>query len=254
MRIMTYNILDGAAGRREAVVDTIRRADPDVLIINEANGFEANDNQVLHEFSAQIQLPYYHLEKCGDGWIYHVAVFSRSPIVSVKAIHPVARGIVCFTLEHSNGPITVVGLHLSPFSEAKRVQELAPVLPIVRQSSRLVVMGDFNSLPAQDQFTKQQLTSFSEGFQKKFALHGTAQYDVYELLQSAGLIDVAVTRDDLASTVPTSIGDVTHPPVRLDRALVSVDLASGITGYEVIKNAATRDASDHFPVVLDISV
>ena len=141
MRIMTYNILDGAAGRREAVVDTIRRADPDVLIINEANGFEANDNQVLHEFSAQIQLPYYHLEKCGDGWIYHVAVFSRSPIVSVKAIHPVARGIVCFTLEHSNGPITVVGLHLSPFSSL-RVQELAPVLPIVRQSSRLVVMGD----------------------------------------------------------------------------------------------------------------
>jgi endonuclease/exonuclease/phosphatase family metal-dependent hydrolase len=251
---MTYNILEGAVDRIDKVVAVINKAHPDVLIVNEANDFDANDYAVLHHFADLVKLPYYYFEKNGDEWIYPVVIFSKYPFIEVEALKPVTRGIICATLRYHNQPITIVGLHLSPFSESERLNEAALLLSTILRVPRLVVMGDFNSLSPKDVFTDEQLKTLPESYRNKFAQHGVTQYDVYEFFAKSGLIDVALQFNDLTNTIPTLVGETAHPPTRLDRALVSSILAPVVTHYEVIKNSATNKASDHYPVVIDINV
>lgn len=252
MRIMTYNILEGAADRTSEVVDVINKAKPDVLLINEANNFDLNDDQILHSFADLVGLPNFYLDKDNDP-SYHVAIFSKVPFIKIQVLKPVLRGMISGTLPYDSESITIVALHLNPFSEDERIKEVRLLLNIIQKEPRLVVMGDFNALSANDIFTDKQLQSLPESFKNKFAKHGALQYDVYEFLAGYGLIDIALQAGDLGSTIPTQIGNTAHPPVRLDRALVSPSLAPHVTHYEVIKNISTSRASDHYPVVIDIS-
>ena len=254
MRIMTYNILDGAVDRINAVIAVVNKASPDVLIINEANDFDANNYELLHSFADSVGLPNYYLEKNGDEWVYPVVIFSKYPFIDVKVLKPVARGIISATLKYHDELITIVALHLSPFSEDDRLSEVMLLLETIRRARRLVVIGDFNSLSGQDLFTDEQVKTLPKSFRDKFTRQGIPRYDVYEFFAKAGLTDVALKFDDLTNTIPSHLGEVAHPPVRLDRALVSSMLAPRVTKYEVIKNRITSKASDHFPVVIDISV
>ena len=40
LRVMTYNILEGAKDRLDVVAAVVRAADPDLLGVTEANGFD----------------------------------------------------------------------------------------------------------------------------------------------------------------------------------------------------------------------
>lgn len=254
MRIMTYNIFNGAVenSNYRAVIDVVRHEKPDVLILNEANEFDSNNNARLKDFAKNIDLPYFHLEECGDGWGYHVALLSRYPILSVKAIKPVLRGIIEAEIKISDKTYTITALHLSPFTERDRMQEISLLLPHLDKGIRQIVAGDFNSLSIHDKFTPEQISTTSQGFKDKFTQNGNPLYDVYMTLIDAGMVDAADVCGDSTATVPTSIGHTDHPSVRLDRILVSADLKNDIKRYNVIVNDASSVASDHFPVVIDL--
>lgn len=60
MKLMTYNILDGAKDRLELVINAVKRESPDYLTINEANTFAGNNNKILKYVAKKIGLPYFN--------------------------------------------------------------------------------------------------------------------------------------------------------------------------------------------------
>lgn len=63
MKLMTYNILDGAAAGLDQVIEVVVRESPDFLTLNEANTFSENNNQILKKFAAKTDFPYYELSR-----------------------------------------------------------------------------------------------------------------------------------------------------------------------------------------------
>jgi len=56
-------------------------------------------------------------------------------------------------------------------------------------------------------------------------------------------------------TAPTEVNEYNaHTNMRLDYIFISKSLKSYLKSYEVIKNALTQKASDHFPVLLELSI
>lgn len=254
MRLMTYNIFNGAVEKEkfEEIIEVIHRINPDILIINEANDFDTNNNARLKDFARLTELPHFHLEECGDGWGYHVVLLSKYPILSVNALKPVLRGIVQAKIEVQNKNYTISALHLSPFKEQDRMTEISLLLPRIVGKDRQIIAGDFNSLSLQDRFTDDQVNAKEQGFKDKFTDNGKPQYQVYNSLINSNVIDAARIHDDYTPTVPTSVGHTSHPPVRLDRIFVSNDLKDNVKTYSVVVSEESSTASDHYPVVIDM--
>ncbi len=255
MRIMTYNILDGGQDRLNDIITVVKKASPDVLIVNEANGFDADNSKVLKSFAERTNFPHYHLEKCGDGWVYHTVILSKKPITSVNALRPVTRCVARVGIQYDNAELTVVALHLSPFSEKERLQEISLLVPLIEGARKTILAGDFNSLAVQDKLSSDQVIQLPDGLKKKFTAQGKPQYKVYKTLSDISFVDTAQVMKDFTATAPTLMEkDALHPAVRLDRILVSPDLADNIISYGVIENPTTGLASDHYPVIVELTV
>lgn len=87
MRLMTYNISNGGEDRFELIIEIISNEKPDFLVINEANGFDKNDNQKLNKFAGQIGLRHFDLSLSGE-YEYHTAIFSKYPFTKIKQLRP----------------------------------------------------------------------------------------------------------------------------------------------------------------------
>ncbi len=96
IRVMTYNILEGAypAGppsytsghpaysnkdRSEEIIGFIKSKNPDILLLQECNGWADPDNTRLQQFSAQLDMPYKAIAP--NHGSYKVALLSKYPIV-----------------------------------------------------------------------------------------------------------------------------------------------------------------------------
>jgi exodeoxyribonuclease-3 len=252
---MTYNILNGAEGRIDDVIKVVKSVAPDVLVLNEANGFEKNNYEKLKYFGGETGLLHQYLETCGDGWDYHVAVLAKENFLSVESVTPVARAIIIAKINAGNVKCTIAGLHLTPALEKERMAESMKLLRKLSVVESTVIAGDFNSLSISDNYPKKTIDKFSDDQKRKFTSEGKAQYGVDGLFRKFGFADAALIKGDFSKTVPTKLlGDTTHPPVRLDKVLLSPDLTDKLLEYTVVKNNLTDEISDHYPVYADIKV
>lgn len=253
MKFMTYNIYDGAVITLDTVVQVILGANPDVLALNEANGFDAGDT--LKNFAERTGFPYFELGKCGDGDEYHVALLSKLPFVAVEHIKPLSRAAILALIDTPNvGSIAVVATHLSPYSEDARLSEAQQIIAALQPYDKQVVMGDLNSLAQSDSYPVDLPRRFNEGQLRKFTTDGALRFDVMQSFAEGGLVDVAVaTAKNGDTTVPTPLNtDVEHSDLRLDYMLISGNLQNRLKSYGVVKNEQTAQASDHYPVCMEI--
>jgi len=255
MRIMTYNILDGAQNTIDQVVEVITAISPDILTINEANGFEADNQAKLKMLAQSTSMPYYFLALCGDGYIYHTAILSRYPILSTTVLQPSARAVIVSKVEVNKKIYQIASVHLSPFSEEKRVDEVKRLLTYVQGTKNVIISGDLNSLSPLDEYPEDTVSKMNEGQLRKFTREGVIQYQVLSSLYSAGFTDCAKQENgSYETTVPTKVDyDPEHFQNRLDYILLSSDIADDLIAYEVVKNNLTDFASDHYPVYVDIN-
>ena len=253
---MTYNCYNGAVETLDKIIDTVNAARPDYLTINEANKFDANDNHIMRQFAEKTGFSHYHLELCGDGNEYHVAALSKSPFVSITAIKPMSRAAILAVVDTKIGHTAFLSTHLSPFSELARLAEVAKVTNALKPYPNSVIMGDLNSLSSKDEYPEDFIEDFNSGQIRKFTTDGAVRFDVMRTLYKAGYIDIASLFElERENTVPTSVNqDAEHSTMRLDYILISQALKEKATSYQVIKDALTEVASDHYPVVVDIAI
>ena len=254
MRLMTYNILNGGEDRFGSIIKVISNENPDFLVINEANGFEKDENQKLNKFSEEIGLPNFKLVLSGE-YDYHTAVFSKYPFKEVKEIKPLRNAGILVVIETELGEISIIGVHLSPYTEDSRALEIDSILNQQKQYPNRILVGDMNSLSAGDDYNKEIIKGFNDTQLKKFTTDGKFRFDVINKINSLGYVDTAVVLGkQKEATVPTKTNqDEAHlVNMRVDYIFFSNPLRDKLKSYSVIKNNLTEKASDHYPVIVEI--
>lgn len=255
MRLMTYNILDGGEDRLDLIAEIINGSSPDFVTINEANGFDEEDNKKLKDLSQATTMPYYHLALSGE-FDYHVAVLSKLPLKKVYEIHPLMRAGISVVIDSEIGEISIVGVHLTPYSENMRIPEIELLNSTQKDYPNRILLGDMNSLSKDDNYSESIMQDFNEPQLKKFTKDGSLQFEVIEKIKASDYLDTAVElgkqSDNTAPT--TSNKDTTHANTRLDYVFVSSPLRNHLVSYSVIKNALTEQASDHYPILVELQL
>jgi exodeoxyribonuclease-3 len=254
MKLMTYNILNGAQEQFETIIQVVNGQAPDFLTINETNGFDLNDNQTLREFAGKTGFPYFDLALCGDGADYHVAVLSKYPFEHIKHLDGFARAAIAVTLKADLGTMSIIGAHLTPYTEAARLDEIDAIIAYQKPFANRVIMGDLNSLSPADNYDPTMIFAFNAMQTKKFTAKERLLFDATTKLIAAGYVDPAVlTSQQTIYTAPTNINEFrAHSNMRLDYILLSESLNNKLTDYTVVKNSVTNEASDHYPVVVEL--
>jgi exodeoxyribonuclease III len=253
VEIMSYNVLDGANRTIPPLVRTVQSKDPDVLAIQEANGWEEEDGRIPRIVSEQTGLPYYYLSLSTQS-VYHTAFFSRFPIEYVEAIPGFRNSALLAVVNTEFGPTGFCNAHFSPFGEDHRLPELKGALNALSRYKNKVLMGDLNSLSPEDNYDPRMVEEFSEGQLTKFTRRGSLRFDVLKRTRSAGFRDSAVeTGQNHINTVPTPVNtDPYHTSLRLDYILLAGPIAQAVRAYEVVKTPDSDQASDHYPIVITL--
>jgi len=254
VRLLTYNIREGGVGREAAIAEVIKAAGPDVVALQEARnpavveriarlaGFKFNGSRVAHS----------------------TGFLSNIPVVNHAWRHPPRTRHAILEVALADGFPRLFVLHLrawfSKWSERQRARELRGLLDGIQQQLKRenrafafhVLAGDFNALAPGEHFDPSPMPRWIRGM---IWLSGRAMArSTIEMMQADGYVDAwravhADQKNDPGHTFP-----VWNPHVRLDYVFTPTEFASRFTGCEVRTTPAeVRTASDHFPLLVDIS-
>lgn len=253
MKLMTYNILDGAVDTLSQVIEIVKSESPDYLTLNEANTFAKDDNKILKQFAQETNFPYFDIALSGQ-LDYHVAVFSKYPFKKVHKLQPLARACLIAFIDTGLGELSIASLHLTPFSEDLRDGEIDMIVNFQKEYANRVLTGDMNSLSKSDGYNENMIKDFNKTQLRKFTTDGKIRFDAIDKILSTGYFDSAVKlRKNKEYTVPTAANiDPAHSHMRLDYLFVSQPLLDHMDSYRVVKNKLTDKASDHYPIVVEL--
>src|SRR5436190_11879064 len=184
MKLMTYNIFDGAANTLDRVINIVKDEFPDYLTINEANTFVDNNNEVLRNFAERTGFTHFEIALCGEGE-WHVAVFSKYPFKKLEKLQPLKRACILALIDSPFGELSVSSLHLSPFSEDTRHPEIDLILKNQSQYKNIVLMGDMNSLSQKDGYASKMARELNEIQSKKYTTNGKLRFVEIKKIESS---------------------------------------------------------------------
>jgi exodeoxyribonuclease-3 len=245
IRLLSYNIRRGGAGREDALASVIQPCAPDIVVFQ-----EATVPAVIEALAARCGMPFWAaMPKLSLGFM------SRLPIAH-HAWHRPRFSRHAFLEIVPEGPeFRVFGVHLSAvfaaWTERRRAIELRSLLHSIRrhQHGFHALVGDFNTV------TPGELLDFASLPQKVRATvwlsGGTIRWRTIQLVRDAGYADVfrVMHPTDAGLTLPTPT-----PQVRLDYLFVPDPHLSRVTQCEVVRAAQAQQASDHFPLLAEIQV
>jgi exodeoxyribonuclease-3 len=245
LRLLSYNIRRGGAGREADLLAVIRPCAPDIVVLQ-----EATDPAVIETLSRESDLVHWAaLPKSSLGFLSRIPIahyqwhrprFSRHPFLEI-----VPEGM----------EFRVFGVHLSAvfaaWTERRRMIELRALLRSIRQHQDgfHALLGDFNTV------TPGELLNFRTLPQKVRATvwlsGGQIRWRTIQIVRDAGYQDAFRTLHpgDPGLTLPT-----TKPQVRLDYLFVPTAFVSRVISCEVVRGEAAQQASDHFPLLSTLRV
>jgi len=239
MRMVLWNILDGAPDRWPLCERWLHEIQPDLLALCECNGW---DEDLARERLTPLGLDSLCFLPTGSG--YHLCCASREPMELLTAV---TEGFNhgAMKLRHPRCDIIVTHLtpHRTPEALARRWHEAGRLIELHGASRNCLICGDLNSLSPAD-------ADRLEADVDPDALRQTA---VARLLDH-GLVDAGAGVDPRFS-MPTAIGLHARehkPQCRLDYCLVTPELAAHCGPAVIHQEEPLPYASDHFPVVMQI--
>jgi exodeoxyribonuclease-3 len=256
LRLMTWNIKNGGGDRLPAIIGVIRGEQPDVLCLQELQHFQRYGQSRLRELSEAIGMSA-HLAR--SVLAQPVAVLVRPPLrirrrssVSWRLHHAAAVAEV----DTAAGPLTVVSTHLNPFSPYRRYREARWLAARYGSAGRMVLIaGDMNGLDPDGDHVATLDAVHSLYRRRHLGPDGEPDTRAVAAFRRAGFTDLwhTVGEGD-GRTVPTGFAGREFGTMRLDYLLASAPLAARAKRARVIRDEATGNASDHYPVHLDVSL
>lgn len=242
MRVLTYNIREGGAGRLQELAAVIRPQDPDIVVLAEASD---PDNAAVLAERLGLRLV---IGEANNG--FHLACLSRLPVVRWEnhRLPTLAKTLLEVEVRLRRSRVTVFSTHLASSHDGwHAVDEVPSVLSVLRESAGgpHVLAGDLNALGPGDPVGQPPAGESLRGD----AVDGSARRTVGLILE-AGYVDCYRTAHPAK---PGFTYRSAAPFLRLDYVFSSPELAVGLRGCDVVATARTRAASDHFPVWADFA-
>jgi exodeoxyribonuclease-3 len=243
-RLLSYNIRHGGRGREGPLAEVIAACRADLVVFQ-----EATQADVIERLAARCGMA-----ECGARPNTSLGYMSREP-TAYHAWHRPRLSRHAFLEVHPGGAdFHVFGVHLSAvhaaWTERRRILELGSLLRTIRHDERRfhLLAGDFNTL------APGELLDFRKLPRRLRALvwlsGGRIRWRTIEIVLNAGYADGfrRLHPQDPGLTFP-----VWDPHVRLDYLFVPADTARRLSSCEVVRGAAAHAASDHFPLLAEIT-
>ena len=267
LKVITHNVWYGFTKKPEPRHGEWRqwmsRQSPDVVSLQELNGFSAND---IAEDEASWGHSYSEILKKGG---FPTGITSRYPISHVRRIQ---EGFHHGLLRCQIRGVWFYVVHFHPSNYKKRIEEAGllkqDIMSLPGESPRVLLAGDFNAFSPEDGYHYGKDTKLISFFEQLDATkssarnlnHGAIDYGAIEAVLGHGFIDVVASQRSADSpyvgTFPTQlIDDKDHgPDRRIDFIFVSPNLQEGVLSAGILRNATTELLSDHIPVVAVIDM
>ncbi len=266
MRVMTYNIWDGGAERASLIADVIAQANPDVVLLN-----EADDERVVQSLARQ--LAYQPLWARGSG-DKHIALLTRLPIGEWRIYNrrPFTQALLVVTLTTDDGrrtteagssaivhrppsTIQLFCVHLLPYFmllhyEFARWRTVRAILQLAKREAKHphLIMGDFNAAMRGERADtslfsvkiKRQLT-LQLNRQPRFALAPILRAGYEDCFRHVHPLDAGLT------WMPWALS------ARLDYIFADAEMVRRLQTCDVFTSPPAERGSDHFPLVADFA-
>lgn len=264
LTILSYNTLfggrDGASDERSTLqIELINSIRPDVFLMQEAKGFDANGSALLHALEAKTGMRGFLAIAPRTG--QNTAVFIRSPLTPISFeqdgsnFHHVTATLTV-ALPGGGRQIKFTSAHLCPNGPEIRRREAAHLAVQAVPTALALLAGDFNSASPHD--------PEPEGLQDLPAHHRAryigsdplkADRSVLAYLENAGWTDIGHRLGNADPTVPTASFENTEFAVmRCDYVMATSSLSAYASAYRVIRSSETGRASDHYPVLAEFDL
>lgn len=243
LRILSYNIRRGGAGREEPLAAVIRSVNADVVVLEEATR-PAVVERLARETGMQ-------------DWVSRegksLAFMSRQPVAKFAARQPAISRHAFLEIVPSTASWRVFGVHLSAvhaaWTERRRLFELRALLRAVAASGKgpHVLIGDFNTVAPGDIFDMRKLPRRLRAL--VWLSGGHIRWRTIATVISEGYVDSfrQLHPTDVGYTLPTP-----DPHVRLDYAFVPGAFAQHVRSCEIVRTPDVAEASDHFPLLIEL--
>jgi endonuclease/exonuclease/phosphatase family metal-dependent hydrolase len=250
-RVMTYNILDDGIGREPLILEVVRAAQPDMVILQEVGRWGT-----VETLAAAL-----HLNRgfARGNSKRHLAVLSRFPILECHSYHPwpLSTALLEAKIElAAHRSLLLFGVHLAaqPFVlfELWRWREITTILRRVRPylSEPCVLTGDFNAIAPGD---TANVAAWPKRLKQMWNVQGRRVFHwALAEVSEAGFTDCyrCLHPDDSGFTLPTPT-----PNSRLDYIFATDVLKHRLRHCIVVQEPpATEVASDHYPVVAEFDL
>ncbi|MEP7067579.1 MAG: endonuclease/exonuclease/phosphatase family protein [Gemmatimonadota bacterium] len=254
MRLLTYNIREGGVGRAAQIAEVIKAASPDVVALQ-----EARDPVVVEQIARLAGFDYW-----GSRRSHSTGFLSKVRVLKHEWRQPPRTRHALLEVSLADGFPRLFVLHLrawfSKWSERQRARELRGLLDgiqeqLVREQEAFsfhVLAGDFNALAPGEKFDSSPMPRWIRGM---IWLSGRdIARSTIAMMQSEGYVDAWRTLYSDHENDPGYTFPVWHPHVRLDYVFTPARYASRFTSCEVRRAPeVVRAASDHFPLLVDLS-
>jgi endonuclease/exonuclease/phosphatase family metal-dependent hydrolase len=243
-RVLTYNIRRGGAGREGPLADVICACRPDLVVVQ-----EATRPRVIQQVA----------EACGMaewGALARTSLgfMSARPVRERRWFRPRLSRHAFLEILPDGVDFRVFGVHLSAvhaaWTERRRTIELRSLLRAIErhQSGMHLLTGDFNTLAPGEYLDVRSLPHRLRAL--VWLSGGSIRWRTIQLVIDAGYVDGyrCAHAGDPGFTFP-----VWAPHVRLDYAFLPATYAHRLRSVDIVRHPATSTASDHFPLLAEIS-
>jgi len=245
LRLLSYNIKRGGAGREEGLAAVIAAARPDIVVFQ-----EATTPKVIESLAGRTGMAQW-----ASSGKESLAFMSLTKVEHFEWHHPRLSRHAFLEIVPGAGEFRIFGVHLSAlysaWTERHRMVELKALLSAIRQHEHgfHVVTGDFNTLAPGDLLDFRKLPNRLRAL--VWLSGGRIRWRTIQHVLNAGYTDGYRLRHgkDPGFTFPTW-----EPHVRLDYIFVPTGFTERLRSCEIVTTATAATASDHLPLLAELEV
>lgn len=268
LRVVSANVLDGGVddgggtSRMQQTVNAVLEWDPDIVLAQELRGTAGIASRHWWAWANALGMTAVALGPPRGSKEQRCAIFARSPKIQVLESGPApvhdrpgwAEAIVL--IKSTGTELRVISDHAQATTAAGQLSEAE------RQAARAartlsIIGGDRNNYSPEDDLADSELTGIRTTMphvassRLRLGLDGklTANYDVHQVLTSAGLVD-PVPHLAGGSRFPAAPGRTASGPGRIDRFYMSGQMLPAVRRYDQRANPG----SDHQMLMVTLSL
>ena len=242
LRILSYNIRRGGAGREEQLAGVIRRCEPDIVVFQ-----EATRRETIATIAAATGMAQWGATKGAS-----LGFMSRRPVAHHAWHRPRVSRHAFLEIVPFGTETRIFGVHLSAvhaaWTERRRAFELRALLAGIKQHQHgpHVLVGDFNTLAPGDVLDIRKLPHRLRAL--VWLSGGKIRWQTIQIILDAGYVDGyrMLHPESIGFTFPTW-----NPHVRLDYAFLPKTFGDHLRSCAVVEGEDVKAASDHFPLLLE---